>query len=332
MKDRQNSKAQSDRTSSMESECSPDSRLIAQVNNNTEICGQDFVFTDVFCPVEMCLCRRMSVRPSAPYLSGRFQGSLCMTSWTRSSSLTSVYRRASSSSTLQSGRDRWGPSAMNSFHSFIHAVEKCGSCRAYMLAMLVSRTLLLEDTNAQIKCSLLVCTVAFFQPSLLLYPSPHGVPLISLCFCAVCSRVAPWTGPAHCVHLLRCRCSGCLQHHRYSHPEIVSHMCIHTPRMIDTSHWKVWCVCSDQSCRSCVIGCVLIMAPCQECQGAVAHLPKCSLSVNPFFQNQLVFSRKAEMRLSPSFPPGSICLAVISAGFHVSRRWGSPPCLLCSFC
>ncbi|MEQ2184545.1 hypothetical protein GOODEAATRI_009090 [Goodea atripinnis] len=30
MKDRQNSKAQSDRTSSMESECSPDSRLIAQ--------------------------------------------------------------------------------------------------------------------------------------------------------------------------------------------------------------------------------------------------------------------------------------------------------------
>uniref|UniRef100_A0AAQ5Y0F4 Phosphofurin acidic cluster sorting protein 2 n=1 Tax=Amphiprion ocellaris TaxID=80972 RepID=A0AAQ5Y0F4_AMPOC len=31
MKDRQNSKAQSDRTSSMESECSPDSRLIAQV-------------------------------------------------------------------------------------------------------------------------------------------------------------------------------------------------------------------------------------------------------------------------------------------------------------
>lgn len=32
MKDRQNSKAQSDRTSSMESECSPDSRLVAQVN------------------------------------------------------------------------------------------------------------------------------------------------------------------------------------------------------------------------------------------------------------------------------------------------------------
>lgn len=31
MKDRQNSKAQSDRTSSMESECSPESRLIAQV-------------------------------------------------------------------------------------------------------------------------------------------------------------------------------------------------------------------------------------------------------------------------------------------------------------
>ncbi|TNN61333.1 Phosphofurin acidic cluster sorting protein 1 [Liparis tanakae] len=32
MKDRQNSKAQSDRTSSMESECSPDSRLMAQLN------------------------------------------------------------------------------------------------------------------------------------------------------------------------------------------------------------------------------------------------------------------------------------------------------------
>lgn len=31
MKDRQNSKAQSDRTSSMESECSPESRLVAQV-------------------------------------------------------------------------------------------------------------------------------------------------------------------------------------------------------------------------------------------------------------------------------------------------------------
>lgn len=43
-----------------------------------------------------------------------------------------------------------------------------------------------------------------------------------MCFCAVCSRVAPWTEPAHCVHLLCCRCSGCLQHHRYSHPEIVS--------------------------------------------------------------------------------------------------------------
>lgn len=34
MKDRQNSKAQNDRTSSMESECSPDSRLIAQVNDS----------------------------------------------------------------------------------------------------------------------------------------------------------------------------------------------------------------------------------------------------------------------------------------------------------
>lgn len=36
MKDRQNSKAQSDRTSSMESECSPDSRLIAQVQQHSD--------------------------------------------------------------------------------------------------------------------------------------------------------------------------------------------------------------------------------------------------------------------------------------------------------
>lgn len=36
MKDRQNSKAQSDRTSSMESECSPDSRLIAQVQQQKD--------------------------------------------------------------------------------------------------------------------------------------------------------------------------------------------------------------------------------------------------------------------------------------------------------
>lgn len=60
-----------------------------------------------------------------------------------------------------------------------------------------------------------------FQPYLL-YPLAHRVPL--MCFCAVCCRVAPWTGPAHCVHLLCCRCSGRLQHHRYSHPEIVSHI------------------------------------------------------------------------------------------------------------
>lgn len=40
MKDRQNSKAQSDRTSSMESECSPDSRLIAQVQQHTDAAAQ----------------------------------------------------------------------------------------------------------------------------------------------------------------------------------------------------------------------------------------------------------------------------------------------------
>lgn len=48
MKDRQNSKAQSDRTSSMESECSPDSRLVAQVNNS-HMCS----LHNIFSPVEM---------------------------------------------------------------------------------------------------------------------------------------------------------------------------------------------------------------------------------------------------------------------------------------
>lgn len=43
MKDRQNSKAQSDRTSSMESECSPDSRLIAQVQQHPDAAVCTFV-------------------------------------------------------------------------------------------------------------------------------------------------------------------------------------------------------------------------------------------------------------------------------------------------
>lgn len=46
MKDRQNSKAQNDRTSSMESECSPESRLIAQVDHYTQLhkCGAYTIF------------------------------------------------------------------------------------------------------------------------------------------------------------------------------------------------------------------------------------------------------------------------------------------------
>lgn len=49
-----------------------------------------------------------------------------------------------------------------------------------------------------------------------------------VCFCAVCGWIAPWTGPAHCVHLLCCWCSGCLQHRRYSYPEIVSGITTYT--------------------------------------------------------------------------------------------------------
>lgn len=49
MKDRQNSKAQSDRTSSMESECSPDSRLIAQVKRLTDVISRRR------CALKICL-------------------------------------------------------------------------------------------------------------------------------------------------------------------------------------------------------------------------------------------------------------------------------------
>lgn len=38
----------------------------------------------------------------------------------------------------------------------------------------------------------------------------------------VCGRLAPRPGPAHCVHLLRCRRSSRFQHYRDAHPEIVS--------------------------------------------------------------------------------------------------------------
>lgn len=95
------------------------------------------------------------------------------------------------------------------------------------------------------KTKMCVCfRVAFF----FLFSNPaSGISINSscpshVCFCAVCSRVAPWTGPAHCVNLLCCRCSGCLQHHRYSHPEIVSHIhaYIHTHWLNDTAHQMAW--------------------------------------------------------------------------------------------
>lgn len=43
------------------------------------------------------------------------------------------------------------------------------------------------------------------------------------CYFAVCSWVTPWTGPAHCVHLLCCWCSSRFQHYCNTDPEIVSH-------------------------------------------------------------------------------------------------------------
>lgn len=103
-----------------------------------------------------------------------------------------------------------------------------------------------------------------------------------VCFCAVCSRVAPWTGPAHCVYLLCCRCSGRLQHHRYSHPEIVSP--IYTYIHIQTHSHTSW------------------GSPCQTMHVYGGSLPENSgtpsltltLSVNPFYHNVPVFSWTVE--------------------------------------
>lgn len=39
----------------------------------------------------------------------------------------------------------------------------------------------------------------------------------------VCRRLAPWTSPAYCVHLLRCWRSSRFQYYCNAHPEIVSH-------------------------------------------------------------------------------------------------------------
>lgn len=43
------------------------------------------------------------------------------------------------------------------------------------------------------------------------------------CYSAVCRRLAPWTSPAYCVHLLCCWRPGRFQHYCNAHPEIVSH-------------------------------------------------------------------------------------------------------------
>lgn len=77
MKDRQNSKAQSDRTSSMDSECSPDSRLIAQVNHSQMLYSHsdvfitydsDFVWSVSDSPLLVCLegTEKVCVWPTEP--------------------------------------------------------------------------------------------------------------------------------------------------------------------------------------------------------------------------------------------------------------------------
>lgn len=172
-----------------------------------------------------------------------------------------------------------------------------------------------------------------FQPSQPCHcPINSSCPL-HVCFCAVCGRVAPWTGPAHCVHLLHCRCSGCLQYHRYSHPEIVSH--IHT-----YVHTRIgWMTQAIRKCDpvACYLGvvlaklCMFMVARCQRIPGRHrSTLLKCSLSVNPFYQNVPVFSWKAEVQPSSLFL-GTICSAAISSGSHVSGRRGCFSILRC-FC
>ena len=169
----------------------------------------DLFFTDV-------------LRLSASYLCKRFPGSLCTTNWTRSSSLTNAFQRASSSSTPWSGKDRCVLPIHNMLTFISHKDKKHCSWDVHCVAPVACFSCLLSSPVNPSSC----------------------IPMNSSCpspLCAVCSRAAPWTGPAHCVHLLCCRRSGCLQHHRYSHPEIVSHMHTqHTHCLNDASHQRVW--------------------------------------------------------------------------------------------
>lgn len=50
-----------------------------------------------------------------------------------------------------------------------------------------------------------------------------GINSFLSCYSAVCRRLAPWTSPAHCVHLLCCWRSSRFQHYCNAHPEIVSY-------------------------------------------------------------------------------------------------------------
>ncbi len=120
-----------------------------------------------------------------------------------------------------------------------------------------------------------------------------------MCFCAVCGRVAPWTGPAHCVHLLCCWCSGCLQHHRYSHPEIVS--------LIHTNTRTGWMTRATRKCcdlAACYLGvvlaklCVFTVARCQRIPGrcrsrclSALCLWTHSIRMCPLSHEKLKFSR-----------------------------------------
>lgn len=145
----------------------------------------------------------------------------------------SACQRASSSSTPQSGKDRC------LFKQLCH-LFRCRSHTTGLTSRLcykycISR-LLLRVAAFPVRWDLpLVC--------------PFTSRLALVCFCAVCGWTAPWPGPAHCVHLLCCWCSGCLQHHRYSYPEIVSAALTHS------NHWKMSKLC------------MFVLAPCQRIPG-----------------------------------------------------------------
>lgn len=121
-------------------------------------------------------------------VSQRFLGNLCMTSWTRSWSLTSAYQRASFSSTPWSGRDRCG--FFFTWHLYTYFISNLASTKPFS-ALFQTGTF---DINSFLSC-----------------------------YSAVCRRLAPWPSPAHCVHLLCCWRSSRFQHYCNAHPEIVSY-------------------------------------------------------------------------------------------------------------